>query len=213
MRALRILIAGGDEVARRGIRAILDARPDWSICGEAQTGLEAVERAATLLPDVVLVDVGMPGLNGLADVRQIHRDLPGMSVVVLAVHDSEEMMNEFAEAGVRGYVLKGHASRNLVSAIDTVSSGQTFLSRTLRQDSVVSDRADDAALASSVLTPREQQVLRSLAEGRSNKEVGGLFAISVKTVETHRARIMKKLQLHSMNELVRYAIRHRVIDA
>jgi DNA-binding NarL/FixJ family response regulator len=215
---LRILVADDHEVVRRGLRALLQARPGWEVCGEAASGREAVERARELRPDIAILDITMPELNGLEAARRILRVAPRTQVLILTMHDSDELVQEVLATGARGYVLKSDAGRDLVAAVEALAEGRPFftarvadlvLSGYLRGSAAPARREPPARR----LTGREREVLQLLAEGRTNKEVAALLAISVKTVETHRANIMRKLNLHSISELVHYAIRNRMINA
>jgi len=213
MMRLRILIADDHDVVRRGVRAVLQGQPEWTVVGEARTGREAVAKATELRPDVVVLDVSMPELNGLEAARQIHSLIPA-HIVVLTVHESEQLVQDIFEAGARAYVLKADAGRKLVDAINALTAHQTFFSE--RVQAVIGNlavgRAPKLRPVRDRLTAREREVLQLLAEGRSNKEIGTALDISTKTVETHRTRIMSKLNMHSMNELVRYAIRNQMIE-
>ncbi len=213
----RVLIADDHEVVRRGIRSILENQAGWEICGEAVTGREAVEKALQLTPDVVVLDVGMPELNGLEAARQILKALPHTEILILTMHDSTQLVHEVLDAGARGYVLKSDAGRDLVTAVDALCRHKPFFAPSV--SGVVLDgfrkNANGASTftTSDPLTPREREILQLLAEGKSNKEVATILGISVKTAETHRTNVMRKLELHSVSELVRYAIRNNIIDA
>lgn len=212
---VRILIADDHEVVRRGVRAVLQDQPGWSICGEAATGREAVALALALQPDVVVLDIGMPELNGLEAARQIRRQGP-VGIVVLTVHASDDVVAEVLATGADGYVLKEDAGHSLVTAIQAVLAHRGFLSKRVR---AVARRRPAPRAATPVgegrtsLTPREREVLQLLAEGASSKDVAARLGIAVRTAETHRARIMAKLDAHSIGDLVRFAIRNHMIDA
>ena len=211
MRPVRILIADDHEVVRQGVRAVLEQQPGWLVCGEATTGREAVAKAIELRPDVVVLDVSMPELNGLEATRQIRQVLPA-KVLILTVHDSDRLVTELLDAGVHGYVLKSDAGRTLVDAIRAVLRDGKFF--TERVYPVAARQAVSGGKhAVGLLTPREREVLQLLTEAKSNKEIGALLGMTTKTAETHRAHIMAKLNLHSMSELVRYAIRNHIIEA
>jgi DNA-binding NarL/FixJ family response regulator len=211
MRPVRILIADDHEVVRQGVRAVLEQQPGWLVCGEAITGREAVAKAIELRPDVVVLDVSMPELNGLEATRQIRQVLPA-KVLILTVHDSDRLVTELLDAGVHGYVLKSDAGRTLVDAIRAVLRDGKFFSERVypvaARQAVAGGRH-----GAGLLTPREREVLQLLTEAKSNKEIGALLGMTTKTAETHRAHIMAKLNLHSMSELVRYAIRNHIIEA
>jgi DNA-binding NarL/FixJ family response regulator len=215
MTPARILIADDHEVVRQGVRAVLEGQPGWVVCGEASTGREAVTRAIDLRPDVVVLDVSMPELNGLEATRQIRRAVPA-KILILTVHESDQVVTEVLDAGAHGYVLKADAGRKLVEAIRALLRHQEFISERVR---VVAARragprrAGAGRRGSGSLTPRQREVLQLLTEGKSNKEIGAALGMTTKTAETHRTHIMAKLNLHSMSELVRYAIRNRIIEA
>jgi len=209
-----ILIADDHELIRQGLRKALEERPGWTICGEASSGREAVSKALELRPDVVVLDVTMPALNGLEATRQIRRALPKTEVLILTMHDSERLAGEALAAGARGFLLKTDLGDTLLRAVEHLSRHEPFFTSkvaklvlngffNLERSEVTEDR----------LTPREREIVQLLAEGKSNKEIAVTLSISVHTAETHRSNIMYKLGLHSMSELVRYAIREHIIQA
>ena len=211
----RILVADDHEVVREGVRALLTAQPGWQICGEAVDGREAVAKAALLRPDVVVLDIGMPELNGLDAARQILQANSQVEVLILTMHDSEQTVREVVSTGARGYVLKSDAGRSLVAAVESLLQHRPFL--TQRASEIVLDGfrrglGPRPASEAGRLTPREREVLQLLAEGCSNKEVASRLGISGKTAEAHRANIMRKLGAHSVGELVRYAIRNNIVQ-
>jgi DNA-binding NarL/FixJ family response regulator len=209
---VRILVADDHDVVRMGVRLLLESQPGWVVCGEARTGREAVAKSLELRPDLIVLDVSMPELNGVEVTRQIRRSMP-TSILIVTMYDSERMARAAIEAGASGYLSKADAGQVLIEAVHALLGNQTFVSdRVHLADGIVSSKQVGPAARSEALTPREREVLQLLAEGRSNKEVGVALDISPKTVETHRARIFAKLHLHSMNELVRYAIRNQVIE-
>lgn len=216
MAKMRILIADDHEVVREGIRAILDSHPAWEVCGEVADGRRAVESARELRPDLVIVDIGMPLLNGLDATRQILKALPNAKVLVLTMHESEQVVQQVLEAGARGYLMKSDASRDLINAVEEILRNKTFFTsrvaqlvldafRNKRPRSLESDTAQS-------LTPREREVVQLLAEGRSTKEVAVALDLSVKTAETHRSNIMRKLDIHSVSELVLYAVKNNIVQ-
>ena len=216
MNPLKILVADDHDVVRRGIRALLEDQPGWEVCAEATNGRQAVEKVKQLKPDVVVLDVTMPELNGLEAARQIRKLFPNVEVLILTMHDSEQVAQEVIKTGARGYILKSDAGRDLVTAVQAVSRHKNFFTNRVSQ--MVSDsqlrgglQAVDAESIGSRLTAREREIVQLLAEGKANKEVAGLLSISVKTVETHRTNIMRKLDLHSVSELVRYAVRNNIV--
>jgi DNA-binding NarL/FixJ family response regulator len=214
---LRILIADSHEVIRRTIRTTLNIEPAWTVCAEATTGLEMLARVSEFSPDVIILDVGLPGLTTLELTREIRRTAPGTHVVALTMHVSRQLALRLNEAGARACVPKADVGRSLVNAIKALI-GPDAIHETddnpFPDDSTHHADMEDADIrTASALTMRERQVMQLLADGRSNKEIGTVLMISAKTVETYRARIMSKLGLRSMNQLVRYAIRHRIITA
>jgi DNA-binding NarL/FixJ family response regulator len=214
---LRILVADDHHVVRTGLRALLESKSGWEVCAEAANGREAVEKAIAHKPDVAVLDIGMPLLNGVEATRQIHKLSPATEVLILTMHDSDLLVQEVLEAGARGYILKDDADRNLLAAVDALRRHKPFLSS--RVSNVASKAGPSAGgghlrerSSRSRLTPREREILQLLAEGKTNKEVAGLLGISVKTAETHRANIMVKLDFHSVTDLVRYAVRNKIIQ-
>lgn len=214
---LRILVVDDHAVVRRGVRALLESEPGWEVCGEATTGREAVEQVKVLRPDIVVLDLSLPELNGLDATRQILKDSPQTQVLVLTMHNSEDLAKQVLQAGARGYVLKSDADQSLVAAVQSLRRGEPFLTPTVTElvlDRYVRGEADDVGEAARVeLTSREREIIQLVAEGRSSKEVAASLGISVKTVEAHRGNIMRKLRLGSVSELVRYAIRNRIVQA
>jgi two-component system, NarL family, response regulator NreC len=215
MTPVRILIADDHEVVRQGVRTILEGQAGWVVCGEASTGRDAVTKAVDLQPDIVVLDISMPELNGLEATRQIRRVVPA-KILILTVHESDQVVTEVLDAGAHGYVLKADAGRTLVEAIRALLERQEFL--TERVHVAAARRAGPQRGAAGrrgperTLTPREREVLQLLTEGKTNKEIGAVLGVTTKTAETHRAHILTKLNLHSMSELVRYAIRNRIIE-
>jgi len=214
---LHVLIVDDHEVVRRGLRALIESRPEWEVCGEATTGREAVEKASNLKPNVVVMDIAMPELNGLEATRQVLKAVPRTAVLILTAHESEQLVREVLEAGAQGYVLKSDAGRDLVAAIEALSQHKVFFTSSVakivlegyRKKGSHDEPSEDSP---SVLSPREREIIQLLAEGKSNNEVADMLNISARTVETHRAHIMQKLNLHSITELVHYAIRNRIVD-
>ena len=211
---LRILIADDHEIVRAGLRAVVASRPGWSVCGEAATGREAVAKAEACGPDIVVMDIAMPGLNGLEATRKIRKMLPKTHVVVLSLHYSDELLREVLDTGARSYILKTDASRDLITAIEALARNRMFFTSAARalMDRFCHPRAT-APLMRTLLSGREREVVQLLAEGSSSKEVARALGISVKTAETHRANIMRKLEIHSVSELVRYAVKHHITGA
>ncbi len=215
MDTIRVLLADDHTVLREGIRALLEDQPDMSVVGEAEDGRMAAHMAAELRPDVVLMDIAMPRLNGLEATRQIKRDHPEVAVLMLTMHDNEEYVRQVLAAGASGYVLKRAAASELVAAIRAVHRGEAVLSpgitRVLIQDLIGRDSAEHEA-AGDDLTPREREVLQLIAEGYTSKEIAEMLSLSVKTVQAHRASLMQKLDLHDRGDLIKYAIQKRIIE-
>jgi DNA-binding NarL/FixJ family response regulator len=213
MNPVRILIADDHEVVRFGVRAVIEKVEGWVVCGEACTGSAAVAQAIALRPDVVVLDISMPELNGLEATRRILRVIQ-TSILILTMHDSEEVLADVLKAGARGCLLKSDSNRTLVQAIGAILRNKPFVSDTVggivRRQPLTGLAAD--AQPRDRLTTREREVLQLLTEGKANKEIAALLQISVKTAETHRARMMANLGLHSMSELVRYAVRNHIIQ-
>jgi DNA-binding NarL/FixJ family response regulator len=213
---LQILIVDDHAVVRRGVRSLLESQADWEIAGEATTGREAVELAKQLQPDIVVMDLSLPELSGLDATRHILKESPRSEIVVLTMHHSEELAREALQAGARGYVLKSDADQSLISAIESLRQHKPFLTSTVTEF-VLDDykrraETDEPAATHGTVTAREREIIQSLAEGRSNKEAASLLGISVKTIEAHRANIMRKLRLRSVSDLVRYAIRNKIVQ-
>jgi DNA-binding NarL/FixJ family response regulator len=214
---LRILVADDHELVRRGIRGLLRARHGWTVVGEAVNGREAVEKANRLKPDVAILDISMPDLDGLQATRQIRQAVPTTEVVVLTMHESDQMVRRVLDAGALGYVLKSDLATHLVKAVKNVSAGKQFL--TPRVSDIVlkgflktGNQPDPVEHSEARPTPREVEIIHFLAEGKANKEIAAELGITVRTVETHRAKIMLKLGLHSLAELIHYAIRHKIVE-
>lgn len=216
MAAVRILIADDHEVVRRGVCALLESHSGWEICGEVADGREAVEKANQLKPDVVILDIGMPRLNGLDATRQILRDNPHQRVLILTITDSEQVVEEVLKAGARGFLLKSDTANEVIAAVEALQHNRPFfnsrigemvLTRFVHESGQASTREHRLA----TLTPREREVVQLLAEGQSTKEVAVTLGLSVKTAETHRSNLMRKLGLHSVSELVLYALRNNLI--
>jgi DNA-binding NarL/FixJ family response regulator len=215
---LRILVADDHELVRRGIRGLLRARRGWIVVGEAMNGREAVEKANKLKPDVAILDISMPDLDGLQATRQIREAVPTTEVIALTMHESDQMVRRVLHAGALGYVLKSDLATQLVKAVKNVSAGKLFL--TPRVSDIVlkgflttGNRVHTTGDSQVLPTPRETEIVRLLAEGKSNKEIALELGITVRTVETHRAKIMRKVGVHSLAELIHYAIRHKIFTA
>jgi DNA-binding NarL/FixJ family response regulator len=211
----RILIADDHEIVRKGIRNLLEQRAGWQVCGEAKDGRDAVRRADELKPDLVLLDIGMPNLNGLDAARQIVAGCPMTRVLVLTVHDSEQVVRDVLAVGARGFLLKSDAGRDLVSAVDALQRHGTFFTSkvaTLVLEGYLNPNRLSEPNRSARLTPREREVVQLLAEGKTSKEIAVALNLSVKTTETHRTNIMRKLDLHSVAGLTIYAVRNGIVQ-
>jgi two-component system, NarL family, response regulator NreC len=215
MSVIKVLLADDHGVVRKGLRFLLEQEPDITVVGEAGDGREAVRLAKDLQPDVIVMDIAMPQLNGIDATAQSLKGSPNSGVLILSMHNDESYILRSLEAGARGYILKDNAEEHLVAAIRIVAQGKPFFSpviaQTLLEDYMRNLQQKGQQDSYSLLTDREKQVLQLLAEGRSNKDVAQLLDLSVYTVETHRTRIMQKLNLHNTAELVLYAVRKKII--
>ena len=220
MANLRLLVADDHDVVRKGVRTLLEEQPGWEVAAEAADGREAVEKAKQVQPDVTILDLSMPELNGLEAAREILKSVQ-TKVLILTMYDSDPLIRQTLEAGARGYLLKSDAGRDLVSAVDALRRNKTFFTPKVAQMVLEGDlgrptkenEEDNTRKNGLRLTARQKQILQLLAEGKSSKEVAVALNISVKTAETHRANIMRRLDCHSVTELVRYAIRNHIIEA
>lgn len=212
MPPLSILIADDHAVVRTGLRTLLESRTRWQVCAEAADGRDAVEKAAKHKPNIAILDIGMPLLNGVETARQIRKASPATEILILTMHESDDLVQQVVEAGARGYILKDEADRVLIDAVQSLSQHKPFFSTRVSEAAGNTDGSDSAKASRSRLTPREREILQLLAEGKSNKEVANLLNISVNTAEAHRANIMLKLDFHSLAELVMYAIRNNIIQ-
>ncbi len=213
MKAFRILIADDHEVVRRGIRTMLENHTGWEVSGEAGDGREAVERARELKPDLVLLDIGMPNLNGIDAARQILANCPATHILILTMHCSKQVVREVLGVGARGFLLKSDAGRDLITAVEAVQQHQTFFTSQVTEvvvDSYLNRGREEEPSVKDRLTPREREVVQLLAEGKTSKEVAVALHLSVKTAETHRTNIMRKLGLHSVVDLTLYALRNGI---
>jgi len=212
---IRVLIADDHAIVREGVKALINLADDMEVVGEASDGRQAIERAAALEPDVVLMDIAMPGLGGLEATIEIRKSCPRTRILVLSQYDDREYVRRFLKAGVSGYVLKKSAGSDLTSAIRSVYRGGLVLDPDVAREAMRehdgSAGGGDGSDPYEALTDREKQVLKLVAEGRSNKEVADLLGISVKTAMSHREHVMEKLDLHSRTELIRFAIRQGII--
>jgi DNA-binding NarL/FixJ family response regulator len=217
---LRLLLADDHEIVRKGLRALLEAEPGWQVAAEAADGRDAVEKAQQIKPDIAILDISMPSLNGLEATRQIVKGISQTKVLVLTMHDSDPLIQQVLEAGARGYLLKSDAARDLVAAVDALRLNKTFFTPKVARlvlegylDKSPKESSSPEGGSSSSLTDRQREIVQLLAEGKSSKEVASALGLSVKTAETHRANIMRRLDCHSVTALVRYAIRNHIIEA
>src|SRR5215469_6911495 len=217
--SLKVLLADDHEIVRNGLRAVLHAQKDCEVVGEAADGRQAIALVKELNPDIVILDISMPLLNGLEATRQILKIRPQTKVLILTMHESDPLIRDVLDAGARGYILKTDAGRDLVTAVESLRRNKTFFTSRVSQmildgflkgDSRPSDSDSSGGIR---LTPRQREIVQLLAEGKSSKEVAVALDLSVKTAETHRANIMRKLDCHSVSEVVRYAIRNKIIEA
>jgi two-component system response regulator NreC len=215
MARLRILLADDHTLVRQGLRKVLEERPEWEVVAEAGDGREAVRQAEEVRPDVAIVDVAMPLLNGIEAVRQIARKAPGTRVLVLSMHADEAYVTQMLRAGAAGYLLKDSADVDLLQAVDAISAGKSFFSPAIARviaDDYVRQLADRGITDRfELLSEREREIFQLIAEGRTNKEIANMLFLSPSTVDTHRSRIMEKLDVHSAAEIVLYAVRKGVI--
>lgn len=216
MRKIRILLADDHQLMRRGVRLMLEREPDLTVVGEASDGREAVALAKSLKPELVVMDVGMPNLNGIEAAHQMTLDHPELAIVMVSMHSDETYILRALKAGARGYLLKDSAEADLIKAVHAVAGGKSFfspvVSKLLLDDYIRKLRRSGTEDAYDLLTPREREILQLIAEGKSNKDIANLLDLSVYTVESHRANLMEKLNLHGLPELILYAVRRRIIE-
>jgi DNA-binding NarL/FixJ family response regulator len=209
---MRLVIADDHGVVRGGLRLLLDRQPDMEVVGEAADGAEAVAEALTHLPDLAILDVAMPVLTGLHATREIKARAPEVGVLILSMHDDERYLFEALKAGASGYVLKQKADQDLVDAVRAVAGGDSFLTNSAQGSLVREWMADSSAGPREPLSPREQEVLKLIAEAHTNRVIGEILGMAEKTVESHRSSILRKLGMRDRVELVRYAIRRGLIE-
>lgn len=214
MKPVKVLIADDHEVVRHGIRVMVQAYPHFEVCGEASDGRQAVQMAQKLRPDIVVIDIGMPQLNGLDATRQIVHADPNVKVLILTMHESEQIVREVLAAGARGYLLKSDAGRDLIAALEALAGRKTFFTSKVAE--IVLETylkgGPEHPVSKDILTSREREVVQLLAEGKSTKEVAVALGLSVKTAETHRSNLMRKLDVHSVSQLVLYAVRNNIVQ-
>lgn len=218
MSKIKVLLVDNHTIVREGIRTLLDAREDIEVIGEAEDGRQAIEKARQLIPDVIVIDITMPNLNGIEAIRQIKKTSSEIKLLVLTAHDNEDYVYQSLQAGASGYLLKESAVSDLVSAINAVKKGDIFLSppisRVVVKDYIRYANSESENFSSlNMLTGREREVLQLIAEGNSNKGIAGLLKLSTKTVEVHRSHIMEKLHIRDIIGLVKYSIRKGLIAA
>jgi DNA-binding NarL/FixJ family response regulator len=214
VKRLRILIADDHGLVRRGAREVLNSRHGWRVVGEAANGREAVQKAIDLKPDVAVIDIGMPDLDGIEVTRQVRKAVPEIKVLVLTMHDSDQMVRRALEAGAHGYLLKSDLTDSLPKAVKAISEGKRFftpeVSEIVLEGFLKTKGQHQVEWKDTRTTPRETEIIGLLAAGKTNKEIAALLQITVRTVETHRSKIMLKLGIHSLAELIHYALRHEI---
>jgi DNA-binding NarL/FixJ family response regulator len=218
MKNLRILIADDHDLMRRGIKALIQSHSGWEVCGEAHTGREAVAKTGELRPDVVILDISMPDLNGVDAAKRIRKEAPDAEILVLSLHYSDQLIRDVIAAGVRGYLVKSDSDRDLLIAVEALAKHKPFFTPRATELMLTNFnegriRPENPEPTRERLTSREREIVQLLSEGKSSKEVASVLCISVKTAETHRANIMRKLEFHSVSQLVRYAVRNQLVEA
>ena len=216
MCAVSVLIADDHEVVRRGLRALIQEQPGWQVVAEVANGRDAVAKAEEFKPDVAILDISMPSLNGLDATRQIVKLSPSTKVLILSIHESDQLIHKLVGVGARGYILKADAGRDFIAAVKALLANKTFFTPRVAQkvmDASLGKRPKASEEGFSQITAREREVVQLLAEGKSSKEVADILGISFKTAETHRTNLMRKLNCHSVAEIVRYAIRNHIVEA
>ena len=215
---VRILVADDHDIFRRGLKDLLTAHPGWQVVGEAKTGREAIALTEELQPEIVVMDISMPDLNGLEAAHRIHKSFPKIGILILTLHFSDQLLANIIEAGARAYIMKSDAVRDVISAVEALTTKRTFFTAAaagllLQGFSKDHSVPEPKSRFRSRITSREREIVQLLAEGKSTKEVAVVLGISVKTAETHRANIMRKLEIHSVSEVVRYAVKNQIIEA
>lgn len=213
---IRILVADDHDIVRKGLTSLLANRPDWQVCAEASNGREAVNMAEKFRPNVAILDLSMPELNGLEATRQIRLRVPETEILVFSMYENEQFVRNLLAAGARGYVLKSDIATQLLTAVETVARHKPFFTSDVAEKVLegflkLGNTSEETDGRSGVLTAREREIVQLLAESKSNKEIANALGISVKTVQTHRATIMRKLGINSIVELVHYAIRNNLV--
>jgi DNA-binding NarL/FixJ family response regulator len=215
---LRILVADDHALIRRGIRMLIEAVDGWSVCAEARAGDEAVEQAKKMKPEIAILDISMPGLNGLEAAKKIREVSPDTEILISTMHHSDQLILDLLGSGVRGYIVKSDSDRDLVNAVENLSRKKPFFSThatelILTKYHSGQQKEDPVEQTRGRLTAREREIVRMLSEGKSSPAIATLLGLSAKTVDTHRSNIMRKLRMHTASELVRYAVRNQIIEA
>jgi DNA-binding NarL/FixJ family response regulator len=218
MKELRILIADDHDLMRRGLKTVIESHPGWVVCDEAHTGREAIAKAEKIKPDIVILDISMPVLNGIEAAKGIRKASPTSEILILSLHYSDQLIREILDAGVRGYIMKSDPDQDLINALEKLANHRPYFTSKAAEVMLATfnhsgSRVSKREVTGDRLTAREREIVQLLSEGRSSKEVASFLGISVKTAETHRANIMRKLEIHSVSELVRYAVRNQIIEA
>jgi DNA-binding NarL/FixJ family response regulator len=215
--SLRILIADDHQLFRDGVRALLQSHAGWEICGEARTGREAVAKAIELRPDIIILDISMPDLNGVDAARRIRMASKNTEILILSMHYSDQLIREIVDSGARGYVLKSDPDHDLLTAVETLARHKPFF--TSQAAEVIKSEFDAGEPITKIpklwgnrVTSREREIIQLLAEGNRNNEIASSLGISFKTVQAHRSNVMRKLEMHNISELVRYAVRNQIIE-
>src|SRR6476646_11414056 len=220
MGTLRIMIADDHDLVRRGLKMLLESHAGWKVIAEAHSGREAVTMAEELRPDIAIIDISMPELNGIEAARKIKKISPNTEMLILSMHHTDQLVREIIETGAKGYIIKSDSDRSLVAAVEALALHKPFFTSCATEIMLESIRNRGTTPVTEVsqtvrdrLTPREREIVQLLSEGKSSKEVAVILGISVKTSETHRANIMRKLEIHSVSELIRYAVRNNMVEA
>jgi DNA-binding NarL/FixJ family response regulator len=208
---IRILLADDHDVVRAGVRSIMESQDGWEVVGEAVDGQDAVRQALATHPDVVVLDYGLPVMNGIEATRQIRSRVPGTEVLIFTMHDTATLVREVLEAGARGFLLKSDARRFLIAAIESLAAHKPFFTGKV-SEALLETYLAKGPPSASLLTPREKSVVQLIAEGQTNKKIADVLSISLKTVETHRASAIRKLNLDTTAALIRYAIRNKIVE-
>jgi DNA-binding NarL/FixJ family response regulator len=217
VKRLRIVIADDHDLMRRGVKTLLQSHAGWEVCGEAKTGHEAVNKVKELRPDILVLDISMPDLNGVEAARRIRKASPSTEILILSMYYSDQLIRQIVDVGVRGYIVKSDSDRDLITAVEALARHKPFFGPHAAE--VILSNLNDGGpvqealeLLSDRLTSREREIVQLVAEGKSSKEIANFLEISVKTAETHRANIMRKLDVHSVTDLVRYAVRNQIVE-